>query len=155
MNRVKVREVIDSLGLKVVQSDGRGVQIASGPQVWRVYTGGGIVGNSDSAWLAPVSIGTAGEKEHRSGTARRSWPSVRGPFWNKAALKKALRAWRKEAGLPGLQLGPIDVAATLAVLECPTCFGVGRIRDAETRELCKCLDCNGAGMRVTGPDGRA
>ncbi len=28
---------------------------------------------------------------------------------------------------------------------------VGRVRDGETRALRKCLDCNGAGMHITGP----
>lgn len=30
-------------------------------------------------------------------------------------------------------------------IECRTCIGVGRIRDGETNELRKCLDCNGSG----------
>lgn len=33
-------------------------------------------------------------------------------------------------------------------IECPTCIGHGRIRDGETRELRKCLDCNGSGERT-------
>lgn len=30
-------------------------------------------------------------------------------------------------------------------IECKTCLGHGRIRDGETNDLRKCLDCNGAG----------
>jgi hypothetical protein len=51
--------------------------------------------------------------------------------------------------------GDRSVDATLADLaeriypgateECHTCLGVGQIRDGETQELRKCLDCNGAG----------
>lgn len=33
--------------------------------------------------------------------------------------------------------------------ECRTCLGVGRIRDGETNELRKCLDCAGSGNRPT------
>jgi hypothetical protein len=29
--------------------------------------------------------------------------------------------------------------------ECRTCFGNGRIRDGETKELRRCLDCGGTG----------
>lgn len=92
MNRVKAREVVDKLSIRVIASDGLGVLIerysnATGYQRWRVHTGGGIAGNSDKAWISPVSRGT-GEKP-------------RGPFWNKAQLEKALRAWRSELKLPG------------------------------------------------------
>ena len=31
-------------------------------------------------------------------------------------------------------------------IECRTCLGVGRIRDGETNDLRKCLDCNGTGQ---------
>lgn len=86
MTREKAREVIEALGLKVVKSDGLGIQIERyandiGYEIWRVYTGGGIAGNSDSAWLAPMN---------------RLYGQPRGPFWNKAQLTKALRVWRKE-----------------------------------------------------------
>lgn len=86
MNRGKARECVDALGLKVLSSDGNGIHIErysnhTGYEVWRVYTGGGIAGNSDSAWLAPKS---------------RTYGEPRGPFWNKAQLTKALRSWRRE-----------------------------------------------------------
>lgn len=95
LNRVKARECVEALGLKVVKSDGHGIHIErysnhSGIQIWRVFTGGGIAGNSDSAWLAPVSRGASGEPH-------------RGPFWTKAQLTRALRVWRREhraAGKP-------------------------------------------------------
>lgn len=93
LNRERAREVVDSLGIRVLESDGHGILIrrsmtgAGAPvfptyweEEWRVYTGGGIAGNSDSAWLRPV---------HSS-----SGPP-RGPFWNKGQLEKALRAWRR------------------------------------------------------------
>lgn len=32
-------------------------------------------------------------------------------------------------------------------IECPTCIGHGRIRDGETNDLRKCLDCNGNGTQ--------
>lgn len=47
--------------------------------------------------------------------------------------------------------GPIDENGECRCEECRTCLGVGSIRDGETRELRKCLDCNGAGMHITGP----
>lgn len=86
MTRTKAREVVEALGIKVEHSDGLGIQIERyanniGYESWRVYTGGGIAGNSDSAWLAP---------------AVRSYGQPRGPFWNKAQLTKALRLWRRE-----------------------------------------------------------
>lgn len=34
-----------------------------------------------------------------------------------------------------------------ALVECPTCLGVGRIRDSETNELRRCLDCGGSGQQ--------
>lgn len=87
MNRAKAREVIDELGVRVLESDGLGILIerysnATGYERWRVHTGGGIAGNSDEAWLSPVSRGPESEP--------------RGPFGNKGQLKKALRAWRRE-----------------------------------------------------------
>lgn len=87
LNREKAREVVDKLGIHVIQSDGHGILISrpgSGErllELWRVYTGGGIAGNSDSAWLAP-------RKSSYGHTTR-------GPFWKKASLEKALRAWRR------------------------------------------------------------
>jgi len=36
--------------------------------------------------------------------------------------------------------------------ECPTCLGNRRIRDGETGDLRRCLDCGGSGQR---PDARA
>lgn len=89
LNRTKAREVIDALGLIVQEADILGIWIERnvephGCQRWRVYTGGGIVGNSDSAWLAPGPHVTPHEK-------------TRGPFWNKTQLTKALRDWKKWA----------------------------------------------------------
>lgn len=87
MNRVKAREVVDALGIRVIESDGLGILIERysnhlGYERWRVHTGGGIAGNSDKAWLSPVFRGNGNEP--------------RGPFWNKAQLEKALRLWRRE-----------------------------------------------------------
>lgn len=86
MNRVKARDVVDKLGIRVIDSDGLGILIErysneTGYQRWRVHTGGGIAGNSDSAWLTPVSRGPDRQP--------------RGPFWNKQQLEKGLRAWRR------------------------------------------------------------
>ena len=50
--------------------------------------------------------------------------------------------------------GPIDENGECRCEECRTCLGVGRIRDGGTRELRRCLDCNGAGVVVTGPGPR-
>lgn len=47
--------------------------------------------------------------------------------------------------------GPIDKDGGCRCEECSTCLGVGKIRDGTTRDLRKCLDCNGAGMNITGP----
>lgn len=92
MNRERAREVVDKLKIHVWNSDGHGIEIKRvlgvrtghltcfEPQVWRVYTGGGIAGNSDSTWLRQV--GGRGEEP-------------RGPFWNKGQLERALRAWRR------------------------------------------------------------
>jgi hypothetical protein len=88
MNRVRTREVIDKLGIPVEKSDGHGIEIqrwvyTSGIgeiQQWRVYTGGGIAGNSDKVWLTPV---------------RKHVALAQGPYWNKTQLEKALRAWRR------------------------------------------------------------
>ena len=87
MNRIKTREVIDKLGIRVLESDGLGILIerysnATGYERWRAHTGGGIAGNSDKVWLSPVSRGSGREP--------------RGPFWNKSQLEKALRTWRSE-----------------------------------------------------------
>lgn len=86
LNRERCRQVVDKLGLKVTESNGLGIHIERygndiGYQIWRVYTGGGIAGNSDQAWLAPV-FKPNGE--------------ARGPFWNKGQLERALRQWRRE-----------------------------------------------------------
>jgi len=96
MNRERTREVLDKLGIAVVKSDGHGVEIhrpvtqpSSDPgstvirhytviERWRVYTGGGIAGNSDQVWLSPVV---------------RVHGQPRGPYWNKTQLSKALRTW--------------------------------------------------------------
>lgn len=57
---------------------------------------------------------------------------------------------------PGPQIctacqGPIDENGECRCEECRTCLGSGCVRDGETRDLRKCLDCNGAGILVTGP----
>ena len=92
MNRARTREVIDNLGIDVVKSDGHGIEVKRfikgcgvdgckiGSEHWRLYTGGGIAGNSDQVWLVPITP-NIGDK--------------RGPFWNKTQLEKALRAWRR------------------------------------------------------------
>lgn len=95
MNRERTREVLDKLGIPVVKSNGHGDEIhravatelleaAFGKQHterWRVYTGGGIAGNSDKVWLSPIIRAHGG--------------SPRGPYWNKGQLEKALRTWRR------------------------------------------------------------
>ena len=91
MNRVRTREVLDKLAIPVVKSNGHGIEIhrSVGPGVgamrterWRVYTGGGIAGNSDQVWISPVA---------------RVHGQPRGPYWNKTQLEKALRVWRRGA----------------------------------------------------------
>ena len=98
MNRTRTREVLDKLGIPVAAEDVRGVEIHRTicpggilsfmeTERWRLYTGGGIAGNSDQVWLSPF--------------VRRTPPLAteaykpRGPFWNKGQLEKALRAWRR------------------------------------------------------------
>ena len=92
MNRERTREVLDKLVIPVVKSNGYGIEIhrTVGPGVgemrterWRVYTGGGIAGNSDQVWLSPI--------------VRVEGHASRGPYWNKTQLEKALRAWRRGA----------------------------------------------------------
>lgn len=99
LNRERAREVVEKLGLRVIQSDGHGILIRRSTgtmrpkmifgsyheQEWRVYTGGGIAGNSDSAWIAPVRRDLHGEP--------------RGPYWNKRQLENALREWRRWEGI--------------------------------------------------------
>ena len=85
MNRERTREVLDKLGIAAVKSNGHGVEIhRTLPPVierWRLYTGGGIAGNSDQVWLSPI---------------KRPYDyAPRGPYWNKTQLEKALRAWRR------------------------------------------------------------
>jgi hypothetical protein len=89
MNRERTREVLDKLGIPVVKSNGHGVEIHRDPgtgtlhtERWRVYTGGGIAGNSDQVWISPIT---------------RVHGQPRGPYWNKTELEKALRAWRRGA----------------------------------------------------------
>jgi len=36
---------------------------------------------------------------------------------------------------------------TWAERECATCIGLGRIRDGETKDRRRCLDCGGTGLR--------
>ena len=98
MNRTRTREVLDKLGIPVAAEDVRGVEIHRTicpggilsfmeTERWRLYTGGGIAGNSDQVWLSPF--------------VRRTPPLAtepykpRGPYWNKGQLEKALRAWRR------------------------------------------------------------
>ena len=93
MNRVRTREVLDKLAIPVVVSNGHGIEIhrtmctsfpgtplKTATERWRVYTGGGIAGNSDQVWISPVT---------------RVHGQPRGPYWNKTQLEKALRAWRR------------------------------------------------------------
>lgn len=56
----------------------------------------------------------------------------------------------------GIYLGAAPRAAQTptaapVIVECPTCLGVGRIRDGETRDLRKCLDCNGTSTQSKDP----
>ena len=86
MNRVRTREVLDKLAIFIVASNGHGIEIhrpGDGEwctERWRLYTGGGIAGNSDKVWLSPIV---------------RVHGQPRGPYWNKTQLEKALRAWRR------------------------------------------------------------
>lgn len=80
MNRQQAREVIDSLGIRVISSDGHGIVI----ERWdmstrRVYTGGGIAGHSGEIWMDVPGLPHA----------------TFGPYRTKRSLTAALRAWRK------------------------------------------------------------
>ena len=88
MNRERTREVLDKLAISVVKSNGYGVEIhRTRPLLerWRLYTGGGIAGNSDKVWISPV--------------VRVLGHAPRGPYWNKGQLEKdaELRriSWRR------------------------------------------------------------
>jgi hypothetical protein len=98
MNRERTREVLVKLGIPIEAEDVSGIEIHRTicpggilsfmeTERWRLSTGGGIAGNSDQVWLAPF--------------VRRTPPLAdkpyepRGPYWNKAQLEKALRAWRR------------------------------------------------------------
>lgn len=94
MSRERTREVLDKLGIAAVKSNAHGIEIhrpmcTSFPgepletvtERWRLYTGGGIAGNSDQVWLSSI--------------LRVHGYAPRGPYWNKTQLAKALRAWRR------------------------------------------------------------
>ena len=89
MNRERTHEVLDKLGITVVKSNSHGIEIhrtagtkdSAWLERWRLYTGGGIAGNSGQVWLSPI-VCTHGH-------------APRGPYWNKTQLAKALRAWRR------------------------------------------------------------
>lgn len=90
MNRDRAGKVLDKLAIPVIASNGHGIEIhrTVGPGVgemrterWRIYTGGGIAGNSDKFWLSAV--------------VRVHGHEPRGPYSNKTQLEKALRAWRR------------------------------------------------------------
>lgn len=92
MNADRTREVLDKLGIPVIKTSRYGFEIhrAAGPGVgemrterWRALTRDGLVGNSGQVWLSPVIRVHGEQREHR------------GPYWNKAQLEKALRAWRR------------------------------------------------------------
>ena len=88
MNRDRAREVLDKLAISVFKSNGHGIEIlrtvglgVGETERWRIYTGGGIAGNSDKIWLSAV--------------VRVHGHEPRGPYSNKTQLEKALRAWRR------------------------------------------------------------
>lgn len=109
MNRERTREVVDKLGIRVATSDGHGIQIQRSvpvagvsfqvTEVWRLYTGGGIAGNSDQVWLSrlpPSMEYLTSLPALTDAKLRRETPvPKRGPYWNKTQLEKALRAWRR------------------------------------------------------------
>lgn len=95
LDRVKARDVVDRVGLRVVESNPLGITIrrvtgpGSGPVVgltrysaenWRVQCGGGIAGHSGAFWIAPLN---------------RGYGEPLGPFYNKRDLEAALRMWRR------------------------------------------------------------
>lgn len=88
MNRACMRAVLDKLAIPVVASNGHGIEIhrtvgggvgEMRTERWRVYTGGGIAGNSDKVWLSAI--------------VRVHGHLPRGPYSTKAQLENALRAW--------------------------------------------------------------
>jgi hypothetical protein len=95
MNRKRTREVVNKLAIPIVKSSGHSIEIHRTvldplrgignrcTQRWLLYTGGGIVGDSDQVWLSPLMREPRHEHE------------IRGPYWNKTQLEKALRAWRR------------------------------------------------------------
>ena len=108
MNRARTREVLDKLGIDVETSDGHGIVIRRAvslaganfqiTETWRLYTGGGIAGNSDQVWLSrlPHSVEYLADLPALTGVKlRREDVPKRGPYWNKTQLEKALRAWRR------------------------------------------------------------
>ena len=62
----------------------------------------------------------------------------------RAAMRRGAAAWNaRQASL-----------ASDGPDECKTCLGARRIRDGETGELRKCLDCNGSGHVLVTPNSR-
>lgn len=104
LTRERAHEVLDAIGIPVEKSDAHGIKIHRAiwtcsqcgsfepPWIerWRLHTGGGIAGNADQIWLAPVT-----RTPHPCTT---SLPDLepRGPFTSKAKLRRALRVWRSE-----------------------------------------------------------
>jgi hypothetical protein len=88
VTRAEAHATVRAARVTEVDEDVRGIVIErDGEQVserWRVYSGGGIAGNSEQWWLRRLGPGGA---------------SVipLGPFSTKRALTRALRAWRRFA----------------------------------------------------------
>ena len=133
MNRERTREVVDKLAIPVIASNGHGIEIhrVVGPGIserWRLYTGGGIAGNSDKVWLSAV--------------VRVHGYAPRGPYWNKTQLEKALRAWQKEgralaaATVTDAQIRDLKAvlfkgpANARGILDCHDALGRSHRRDA-------------------------
>lgn len=136
MNRDRTREVVDKLAIHVVKSNGHGIEIhrTVGPGIserWRLYTGGGIAGNSDQVWLAAIVYAHG--------------YTPRGPYWNKTQLEKALRVWRREgrdlagATITDAQIrdlsamllsGPADARQLHGLVDCHDALGRSHRREA-------------------------
>ena len=97
-NRQIAREVADKLGVVIVKSHERGIEIRRevcpggcerhyAIETWIICGGGWIAGNSDVFWLVPVGCVNVQAEYARASEA------VRGPFSTRRALESALRTW--------------------------------------------------------------
>ena len=106
------------------------------------------------AWVEIVSVAPVGIVSNRTKfMIRRVFDDgTKGPILSKRRSAAALRPRQFEIAIYEAQKRE-DVRAKVAgekprliSTECKTCLGVGKLRDGDTNDLRKCLDCRGEGV---------